>query len=144
MIWRYRLLRVAVYFSSLVLLVLYGRFFHPFVTLQMCLADPEKYDGVTIHVGNEAVIVEVLPDGFSLEQLGRRVRVLGPRDVRVGEFIILNAVFHKEGWLEVKRMRIAEKRRAKIWLSVFPAVFICIYFVARFRFDFRTLYFEER
>ncbi len=144
MTWN-RPLRIFIYSISLILLVLYGRYFHPFVTLQMCLANPEEYDGFTIDVGNEAVIGEVFQDGFSIEQMGQRVRVFGPTEVaRPGEFITLNAVFHREGFLVVKEMRVAERRRTKIWLSVFPVLVICFIFLRRFRLDYRMMYFMKR
>ena len=139
-----RILRIVLYCGILAGLIAYGRFFHPFVSLQMCLQDPQKYDGTTISVGNEAVVNEVFPDGFTLTQMGKNVRVFGSNKVTPGDFITVPAVFHKPGWLEAQQIKVAKKRRAKIWLSVIPALAIIIFFFIRFRFDVHSLTFEER
>ena len=141
---RNRCFRLFVYFTALVGLILYGHFFFPFVTLRMCLADPERYNGTTIVIGNEATVKQVFQDGFSIVQMNRVVRVFGPTDVKPNEFVVLRAVFHKDGWLEAKEIKVAKKRRAKIWLSVMPALFFSLYFLKRFRFNFRSLFFEEQ
>ncbi|RQW07159.1 hypothetical protein EH223_00645 [candidate division KSB1 bacterium] len=142
---RYRGIRVFVYLCSLAALILYGRVHFPYVTLQMCLSRPEFYDGTKISVGNEATVRDVYKDGFIIEQLGKQVRVSAP-DVHVasGEFVYLHAVFFKPDSLHALKVRVAKKRRAKIWLSVFPVLLIGAYFFHRFRFNVKTFYFEER
>ena len=144
MSWKNRFFRLFIYSVLLLGLILYGRFFHPFVTLKMCLNEPEKYDGSTIIVGNEAVIKKIFKDGFSIVQMGVEIRVFGPTDVEPGEFVVLQAVFHKPDRLESIKIRIAKKRRSKIWLSVFPAILVVFYFLRQYRFNFSSLYFEER
>jgi hypothetical protein len=140
-----RVLRIVLLTSVLVFLIWYGHAFYPSITLQMCLESPEQYDGATIIVGNEATIQKIHADGFTIRQMGKLVRVFSAEsDVSIGEFVILKATFHKPNELEAHKVRIAKKRRAKIWLSVFPALVVSIYFLRRFRFNFRTLYFEER
>ena len=109
------------------------------------ILNPEKYDGSTIIVGNEATVQEIHDDGFTIQQMGKNVRVFySETDVRTSEFVVLKSTFHKPNTLQAHKVRIAKKRRAKIWLSVIPALLVCLYFIRRFRFNFRKFYFEER
>ena len=104
-----------------------------------------QVNGAVIDVGNEAVVVDLLDDGFVIRQLGKDVRVKGDtKGVKRGEYVILQAKFHKPGRLEANEIRIAKKRRSKIVLSIFPAIFIIFYFLKKYRFSFHDLYFEER
>ena len=110
----------------------------------MCLDDPNKYDGSVIDVGNEAIVTGLYDDGFSTQQMGRMARVFGDiKNVEVGEFVVLRATFHKPNHLYASAVRIAKKRRLKIWLSVIPAIIIVVLFFTRFHFDFKSFYFEE-
>ncbi len=141
----WRTVRIFVYAVILAALILYGYFCHPGVTLDECLAAPEKYDGAVIEVGREAVVEKVFENGFSIRQLGKSVRVYASTEnVSPGEFILLLARFHKPCTLEAIHVRVAKRRRAKIWLSAFPALFVLFYFFRRYRFDFHSFYFEER
>jgi len=140
-----RIIRILLLAFGLVFLIWYGYAFYPAITLQMCLANPDLYDGSTITVGNEATITGVHQDGFSIQQMGKHVRVFSTKtNVKPGEFVILKAIFHKPNTLEALDFRIAKQRRAKIWLSVIPALLVGIYFLKRFRFNFSSFYFEER
>jgi len=140
-----RFLRIFAYLCIIAALIVYGYLYHPGVTLSDCLASPEKYDGVVIEVGNEAKVERVFDDGFTIRQLGNSVRVFGAlEDVQPGEFVLLLARFHKPCTLEAVKIRIAKNRRMKIWLSTIPAVLVAAYFIRRYRFDFRTFYFQER
>ena len=50
-------------------LIWYGRVYNPAITLQQCLADPERYDSARIEVATEAVITAISSDGFMLRQM---------------------------------------------------------------------------
>jgi hypothetical protein len=140
-----RFIRIFVLLTALALLIWYGRAFYPAINLQMCLANPEKYDGTTITVGNEATVKHVYKDGFSIVQLGNQVRVYSDDNaVASGEFVTLEAVFHKPNILRALQIKVAKKRRAKIWLSVGPVLLIVAYFFRRFRFNAKKFCFEER
>ncbi len=140
-----RFFRIAILLFLLAFLMWYGNAFNPAVTLQMCLENPELYDGTIIVVGNEATVSTIHDNGFSIRQMGSEVRVLSmERDVALNEFVVLKAVFHKPDRLEAKEVRIAKKRRAKIWLSVIPTILIAVYFFKRFQFNWRYFYFKER
>ena len=140
-----RICRILAYVCLLAALIVYGYLYHPGVTLSDCLASPEKYDDAVIEVGNEAKVEQVFDDGFTIRQLGRRVRVTGAtKDVRPGEFILLLARFHKPSSLEAVKIHIAKNRRMKIWLSTIPVLLIVAFFIKSYRFDFRNFYFQQR
>ncbi len=140
-----RFLRIVFLTANLFFLIWYGHTFYPSITLQMCLKNPDTYDGATIVVGNESTVQKIHNDGFTIRQMGTLVRVFSSeRDVGIGEFVILSATFRRPNLLEAHTVRIAKKRRAKIWLSVIPALVVCIYFLKRFRFNLKMFYFEER
>jgi hypothetical protein len=126
-------------------LLWYGKVYNPEITLQMCLASPERHDGAMINIGTEVTVAEVLPDGFVIRQMGRTIKVMGNAPgLGIGEFISLQAVFHRPGWLELKALHVARNRRAKIWTSVIPMALILGFFFHRYRFDWRRFEFRER
>lgn len=137
--------RIFLYLALLGALIFYGKQFHPNVTLKMCLEQPERYDETVIEVGNEAMVEHVYADSFTIRYLDHTVVVRGIHpDVKAGEFVLLRARFHKEGWLTPLEIRIAEQRRYKIWVSVLPVLLIGFYFFRKFRFNPKTFFFEER
>ena len=140
-----RVYRILIYSIVLAALICYGYRYHPGVTLSDCLTSPENYDGELIEVGNEAKIEDVYQGGFIIRQLGKSIPVVGTSpDVKAGEYVLLLARFHKPSSLEAVKIRIAKNRRLKIWLSAIPALLVLFYFLRRYRFDVRSLYFDER
>jgi hypothetical protein len=140
-----RFARVAVLLMALVALIWYGAAHNPTVTLAMCLAEPERYDGRRIEVANETVVQDILDHGFTIRYLGKTILVKGETaGVKKGEFLSLIAVFHKEGWLELEKFHIAIYRRWKIWVSVLPVILFAFMFVRRYRFDFGRMLWQER
>jgi hypothetical protein len=133
------------YFCVLVALVWYGKVFNPAVTLQMCLNNPEKYDGTLIEVGDEARIVDISDAWFTIEQMGKIVRVVGShKELRPHEYISLQGIFHREGWIGLTKVYVAVMRRYKILISIVPVIIILILFIRSFRFDGRRCHFTER
>ncbi|MDZ7723133.1 MAG: hypothetical protein U5R06_10095 [candidate division KSB1 bacterium] len=141
-----RLIRITIYIAVLTGLILYGYIHIPDITLQMCLQDPDRYDGTTITVGNEATVKNLTHDGFIIKQRGRLIPVNSARvnDLKPGVFINFSAVFHKPGWLQAKEIHIMKQRRLKIWVSVIPVIVVVILFFRHFRFDFKNRQFEKR
>ena len=130
---------------SLVALVWYGYRFNPKVTLQMCLDDPLKYDGMEIGVGTEAKVTELLPDGFIMKEVGRTFRVKGnPQDASSGDFVRMRVVFHKEGYLELKRLQVAKGRYTKIVVSIVPTLLVLFFLFRTYKFDWRRILFREK
>jgi hypothetical protein len=140
-----RFARVAVWLLVLIALIWYGATHNPTVTLAMCLARPDRYDGRRIEVANETIVQDIFADGFTIRYLGHIVTVKGDTTgVKKGEFLSLVIVFHKEGWLELEKFHIAIYRRWKIWVSVLPVILFAILFFRQYRFDVRHLQWQER
>jgi hypothetical protein len=140
-----RFVRVAALLLALLALIWYGATHNPTVTLAMCLAEPDRYDGCRIEVANETIVQDIFAHGFTVRYLGNSVTVKGDTTgVRKGEFLSLVVVFHKQGWLELEKLHIAIYRRWKIWVSVLPVILFAILFVRRYRFDVRHMQWQER
>ena len=102
------------------------------------------YDGRTIAIGTEITVQEILQDGFTIKQFGHIIKVKGQAEnIAPDDFITLSAVFHKQGWLELKSYHIAKNRRFKIFVSIFPALLVLVIFFKSFRFDFKRFVFTE-
>lgn len=130
-----RLLRIVLYTTCLGAMVFYGNRNNPAVTLQMCFDNPDKYDGTQIEIGNEIIVYSVTQFGFVIKQMDNLVEVRGEtNDVEPLEYIVMKAVFHKGPWLELKDYHVAKRRRAKVYISVFPVIFIIAYFFAKVKF----------
>jgi len=115
------------------------------MTLQMCLDDPLKYDGMEIGVGTEAKVIQLLPDGFIVREAGRTFRVKGnPQDASLGDFVRMSAVFHKEGYLELKHLQVAKGRYIKIVVSIAPALLVLFLLFRTYRFDLCRMLFKEK
>ncbi len=131
-----RLFTVCLLFGALVALTLYGYRAYPELRLSACLQDPLRYDGAQLIVGNEATVQSLLPDGFVIHQMGRSLRVLGnPGEAQVGDFVRMQVTFHKEGHLTLHRLYVAKKRRAKVAVSLLPALLVAGLCIRAYRFD---------
>ena len=130
---------------SLIALVWYGYRFNPRVMLKMCLDDPIKYDGIGIEVGTEAKVTKLLPDGFIVKEAGRTIRVKGnPQNASMGDFVRMRAVFHKEGYLELKRLQVAKGKYIKIVVSIVPALLVLFLLFRTYKFDWHRILFREK
>ncbi len=128
-----------------VILVWYGYRFNPTVTLRMCLNNPLKYDGREIAVRTEAKVEKLMPDGFLVMEAGHTIRVKGnPQNASLGDYVRMRAVFHKEGYLELKRFFVAKEKPLKIVVSIFPALLVFFLLLRTYRFDWRRMLFREK
>ncbi|MBN2410412.1 hypothetical protein JXQ31_01895 [candidate division KSB1 bacterium] len=142
---QFRIVVLLTYFIAMLLLIFYGKNFYPAITLEMCLNQPERYDGSQIDIGTEITVDKIYQDGFTIKQFGHIVKVKGrAENMEPGDFITLSVVFHKDGWLELKSYHIAKKRRFKIAVSIFPALLVIYLLLKSFSFDFKRFVFEER
>lgn len=129
----------------LALLVLYGYRENPFVTLRMCLGDPHQYDGQEINIAQEATVAQLLTNGFLLRQMDQIIRVQGDsQNASPGDYVRMKAIFHKENYLELKRLYVAKGRRLKMIVSVVPVMYILFLFFKTYRFDCFDMLFKER
>ena len=130
----------------IVLLSFYSVNHRPWIHLKDCLENPEKCDGKLVTDYNEPRIQEIYSDGFLLEQrLIPSIRVYSDTtNLITGEYIGLQAIFHKEGYLEATIVRIAKNREEKIWVSVLPVLFVGFLFFRYYRFNIKKCQFELR
>lgn len=145
MLFDSRWIKVAGLILALLVLAAYGYMNYPGLTLPMCLDNPGEYDGREVSLGTETRVEEILPGGFRVRQWGRYIRVEGdPQDAEVGDFVQLLAVFHREGFLELKRLYVAKNQRKKILVSILPALLVLGLFFRKYNFTWTKKRFEER
>ncbi len=139
-----RIIRITLYLVVLCLLVLFGSYNNPTITLAMCDADPIKYDNAFLEIGNEITVKTIYPDSFIVHQNGKLYKVVGrSKNLIPNQFISLKANYHRDGWLELVDYHVSEKRRVKIWVSVLPVFIVLIIFFKQFRFSFKNFYFKR-
>ncbi|MBN2357031.1 hypothetical protein JXO59_13020 [candidate division KSB1 bacterium] len=140
-----RWIRILLYAAALSALIWYGHAYNPAITLPMCLAQPQRYDGSVIEIGTEVTVREILPDGFTIHQMGRVIPVQGPTvGLREGDFVVLSAVFHAPDRLQLKDIYVARGRRRKIVVSIFPVIVVLYVLIRTYRFDVRRFIIVER
>ncbi|HDQ44217.1 MAG TPA: hypothetical protein ENN17_01795 [bacterium] len=127
-------------------LLYYGAAGNPWVMLHEALARPDEYDGRVINLFVFPKIERIHADGFDIREAnGHPIRVYGdPAGLRAGEYVGLNAVFRKEGYLVALEASVSERRRYKVFLSLFPVAVVGFLFMRTFRFNFRKMQFEAR
>lgn len=127
-------------------LIFFGATRNPWVTLNEALARPNQYDGRVINLFIYPKIERVTADGFDIIEAGKPlIHVFGDTTgLKVGEYVGLQAIFHKEGYLVAIRAEIAKRRRYKVFLSLIPVLVVGFLFFRSFRFDIRKGQFEVR
>jgi hypothetical protein len=121
-------------------------FFHPWLSLNTCMARPTENDGKRVTQFHEPKIATIFGDGFLLTQKkGPSIRVFCDTTGLVeGEFVGIKAVFHKEGYLDEAVTQVARLRREKIAVSIVTAVAVCFFFLLRFRWNWRECRLEPK
>ena len=139
-----RWIRIFTLTGMLTALVVYGYYHNPNVTLEMCLENPEKYDGRTIAISTEPTIAEIHDGWFIFNQLGQRHKVFGDAGSgSVGDFFSMKAIFHKDSDLELVALHVAKARRWKILVSILPVLVVVFLFFKYYRFSWSTFTFLE-
>ena len=130
----------------IVLLSFYSVNHRPWIHIKDCLENPEKYDGTLITNFSEPQIQEIYIDGFLLQQNQiPPLRVYSDTTgLILGEYIGLQAIFHKEGYLEATVVQISKNREEKIWISVLPVFFVGFLFFRYYRFNIKKIQIELR
>ena len=140
-----RILKAVILVGIITALCVYSGLFHPGLTLDECLADPDAHNGAVIYSPNEATVGEIFEGGFTLRWDGREIPVHGsnPR-LKTGVYSQVKAVFHARGYLDAIEIRVGSYRRLKIAVSVI-AVFIVAFLLKKsFRWDRRENAFVEK
>ncbi len=132
-------------FICSIALIIYGYINNPSISLSMCLDNPQQYDGQIIEIGTEITVARVWQNDFTLRQMDKEIPVYGDNsNLNINDFIYLRAIFHKEGFLELLQIRAAKLRRIIIWISVPPVLLVLVLFFRQYRFNIRSVQFEER
>jgi len=134
------------FISLITLLCLYSGLFHPWTDLDDCIKNPENHDGDIVTHFKEPRIGTIYPDGFKLIQKdGHSIRVYSDfTGATEGEYIAIKAIFHSQGYLELLDIRILKNRKYKMFVSIFPVLFIGILFFRYFRFNFKKFFLEPK
>lgn len=141
-----RLIQIIFFLALLLLLSWYGANYNPWTTLGDAVASPDEYDGRLINLFIYPKITALYEDGFQIRQVdGLSMKVYGDTTgLKTGEYVGLQAVFHREGYLTATQASIAKNRKYKVFLSLFPVAFVLLLFLKFYRFDFRKFQFEVK
>lgn len=134
---KYRILIIVSALTTLTLFCFHFANHSPWLTLDDCLENPEKYDDKLVTSFREPMIAEIYADGFLLRQkAGQNIKVFSDTTGLVlNKYIGLAATFHKEGYLEAVHLKVSENRRYKIGLSILPTLLVIGLFFRFFRWN---------
>jgi hypothetical protein len=125
---------------------LVAKFNHPWISLNECMSDPERYDGKRVWQFREPRVGKIESEGFwLLQRQGVTVFVkCDTSGLKDNSYLGMVAVFHKPGMLEAERIQLAPKRREKMAVSLIPAVAVCLLLIRSFRFDRKRMVIRPR
>ncbi|MBN2031575.1 hypothetical protein JW824_15190 [bacterium] len=131
---------------AIIYLSFYGVNHRPWIHIKDCLEHPDQYDSKLVTEFDEPRVGEIYADGFLLIQ--KRIAPIlvysDTTDLVQNEYVGLQAIFHKEGYLKATSVCIAKNREEKIWISVLPVFFVGILFIRYFRFNVTKFQIELR
>ena len=114
----------------------YSYFASPLPSLRDCLSVPQSCDGKVLSTNAGGKVEGVEAWGFWVRNGDQRVRVMGRApDVRVGDTVFLEAVFHQEGYLELQQIYVSKYRDVRIWISLPAVAWVIWVFWRTYRFD---------
>lgn len=142
-----RLLAIIFLFLCIVFLSFYAGLKGPEqeITSWEALSDPKRYEGYEIESSYNRVIGG-LDQYIVIGPFGHKVNLKVDSDLKIRpyDFISYKGVVRDEGYIEVNELYVHLNRRLKYLASLIPAVVVSIWFLKRYRFDFRKFYFEKR
>ena len=142
---RYRWAKIAALAVALAALCWHSYAHNPEFTFWECQAAPDRCDGQEIEVINNPVAGSLTGDGFILLQLDHRIPVVGAvAGLREGEDVSLRAVYHRQGYLELREARVSKLRTVRKLVSLSPLLIVAWLIGRRYRFDFRRGLLVER
>lgn len=131
--------------ACIALLCVYAGRHHPGVTLEACLAAPDRYDGVLVYSPHESVIGAVRDGGFTLRWEGCEIAVRGDAPhLKIGEYVGVKGIFHREGYIEALFIHVGRYRRMKMLASVAGAAIVFFLLWRAFRWNAREGGLEQR
>jgi len=135
-----RWILILIILGTLAALCKWGASNSPWLLLGEAMEEPVRFDGKTVNQFLYPRIEEIYRDGFLLtERGGRSMRVFCDTTGLIQDkWVGLEAVYHKEGYLIARHVKIAKNRGYKIYLSLLTVIFIAILGIRSFRFDWQT------
>ena len=133
-------------FVILALFSLRSRYFNPWVDVNACLANPEKYHGKQVTHLSEPRIGAISDSGFVLIQKSSPDIFVqaDTTGLKFNDYINLMSTFHKKGFLVAQRLEPATRRRFKIAVSVIPFLFLVGWSMLAFRVKTRPFTIEPK
>jgi hypothetical protein len=128
---RYRIFKISALFIILIGLCLYGQFAARDLLLTDCLVAPAACDGREVPLDVGAKLIKLEKDRILVSQPRGPVEIMVPADQhpvvgQPGDYLAALVVFHRDGPLELVKIRVAPLRKAKIFLSVIPVVLVAV------------------
>lgn len=143
----FRIISIIFLFTIILLLCSYAAWRGPDleVTSWEALREPEKYEGFEIASSYNRVIGG-LDNYIVVGPFGYRVSLKIDPHLRVKPygFVSFKGKVNGDGYIEVEELYIHQGRSLKYLVSLLPALVVFIWFLKRYRFDFKKFYFEER
>jgi hypothetical protein len=117
----------------------------PFPSIVQCLADPSGHDGAVVSTGSGGAVEAIEKSGFRIARKSGKVLVRGRAEgIKKGDFVFLEAVFHKEGYFELKRIYNSRYRHLRIAASLAGLLWVILIFFRSYRFDPSRFLFIQR
>jgi hypothetical protein len=141
----WRVLRIVIFSSLLLLLSLYGYRHDPAVTLKMCQTEPQRFSGRIVEIGRETILIKSWPDSFRIRQLGVEATIIGSAGAaQPGDFVQMLVRFDAPDQFTLQELYIAAGRRAKIVWSQLPLMLLALFWIRQYRFNPGKFSWEER
>ncbi len=121
---------------GIVLLCLWSWQNAPAPMLDKCLSSPTACHGKLWTANAGGIVTAIEPERFWLDHEGTYIQVNGRiPDLRVGDTIFMEAVFHQEGHWTLQRAYISRYRHWRIVVSLVAMVGVLWFFFRAYRFD---------
>lgn len=142
---KYRILKVTGLALTILLACLYSQNRYGKLTLHECLTSPGQCEGAVLKLGNNTRTGTVHEDRFEILKGADKITVVGSAEgLKTNDYIEMIAVFHKEGYLELKDIYVRKLRVLKIVISVIPVLFVVWLFIKQYRFELTRRVFIQR
>ena len=142
---KYKSIKVTGLLLTIILACLYSKSRYENLTLHECLTSPGQCEGAVLKLGNNTRTGKVHEDSFEIRNGADKITVVGSADgLKTNDYIEMIAVFHKEGYLELRDIYVRKLRMIKIVVSVLPVLLTTWLFARRYKFELSRRMFIEK
>lgn len=128
--------KVLVSLAAVGMMMAYAGLKPPLPTIEQCLANPARYEGALVSTGSGGKIQRIEPWGFWMKRKAGDVRMVGSSaGLHRGEVVFLEAVFHKEGYFEIKQLYESRYRHIRILASMAGLIGVFWLFSRNYQFN---------